>query len=72
VEVTGGWNVVLGGTKEIIGELTFNDAVDVGRMLNSQEYRRVNDRLLEEFVINYENKILRCTERFHEPRWFRL
>jgi hypothetical protein len=72
VEVTGGWNVLLGGVSDIIGELTFNDAVDVGRMLNSQEYRYVNQRLQDEFVTNYQNKILRCTERFDEPRWLRL
>ncbi len=72
LEVTGGWNVVLGGVNEIIGELTFKDPVDIGRMLNSQEFRRANLRLQEEFVMNYQNRILRCTERFDEPKWFRL
>ncbi len=72
LEVTGGWNVALGGVSEIVGELTFKDPVDIGRMLNSQEFRRANRRLQEEFVVNYQNRILRCTERFDEPRWFRL
>jgi hypothetical protein len=72
LEVTGGWNVVLGGLNETIGELTFKDPVDIGRMLNSQEFRRSNMRLQEEFVVNYQNRILRCTERFDEPKWFRL
>jgi len=72
LEVTGGWNVVLGGVSEIIGELTFKDPVDIGRMLNSQEFRRVSLTLQEEFAVNYQNRILRCTERFDEPRWFRL
>jgi hypothetical protein len=72
LEVTGGWNVTLGGVNEIIGELTFKDPIDIGRMLNSQEFRRTNQRLQDEFAVNYQNRILRCTERFDEPKWFRL
>ncbi len=72
VEVTGGWNVVFGGISEIIGELTFKDPVDIGRMLNRPEFRKPNLRLQDEFVTNYQNRILRCTERFDEPKWFRL
>jgi len=72
VEVTGGWNVILGGVSEIIGELTFKDPVDIGRMLSSEEFRRVTGRLQETFVEHYQNRILRCTERFDEPKWFRL
>jgi hypothetical protein len=72
LEITGGWNVALGGVNEIIGELTFKDPIDIGRMLNSQEFRRTNQRLQDEFAVNYQNRILRCTERFDEPKWFRL
>ncbi len=72
LEVTGGWNVVLGGVSEIIGELTFKDPYDIGRMLNSPEFRGATQRLQEEFVTNYQSRILRSTERFDEPRWFRL
>jgi hypothetical protein len=72
VEVTGGWSVVLGGVSAIMGELTFKDADDVGRMLHSREFRRVNLTLQDEFLVNYQNRILRCTERFDEPKWFRL
>ena len=72
VEITGGWNVLLGGVSEIIGELTFKDPVDIGRMLTSQEFRHAAGRLQEEFAVNYQNRIMRCTERFDEPRWFRL
>jgi hypothetical protein len=72
LEVTGGWNVALGGVSEIIGELTFKDPIDIGRMLNSQEFRRASGKLQEEFVMSYQNRILRCTERFDEPKWFRL
>ena len=64
--------MVLGGVSEIVGELTFKDPVDIGRMLNSPEFRRVALKLQDEFVINYQSRVLRCTERFDEPRWFRL
>jgi hypothetical protein len=69
---TEGWNVVLGGVSEIIGEFTFKDPVDIGRLLNNENFRRLNLMLKNELVINYQSRILRCTERFDEPRWFRL
>jgi hypothetical protein len=72
VEVTGGWNVTFGGVSEIIGELTFKDPVDIGRMLGSEDFRRVAEKLQEDLVTNYQNRILRCTERFEEHKWFRL
>jgi hypothetical protein len=71
-EITGGWNVVLGGVSEIIGEFTFKDPVDIGRLLNNEDFRRLNLKLKNELVINYHSRILRCTERFDEPRWFKL
>ncbi len=72
LEITGGWNVVLGGVSEIIAELTFKDPVDIGRMLASPEFRQISMKLQDEFTVNYRNRIMRCTERFDEPRWFRL
>ncbi len=72
LEVTGGWNVLFGGFSEIIAEFTFKDPVDIGRLLNNDDFRRVTLKLRNEFVINYKSRILRCTERFDEPRWFRL
>jgi hypothetical protein len=72
VEVTGGWNVVLGGISEIIAEFTVKDPVDIGRLLNNEEFRRITLQLRTDFVWNYQSRILRCTERFDEPKWFRL
>jgi hypothetical protein len=72
VELTGGWNVVLGGTSEIIAEFTFKDPVDIGRLLNNEDFRKAALRLRNEYAINYMSRILRCTERFDEPRWFKL
>ncbi|MBA4417689.1 MAG: hypothetical protein C0392_07235 [Syntrophus sp. (in: bacteria)] len=72
LEVTGGWNTVYGGFSEIIAELTFKDPVDIGRLLNNEDFRRITLKLKNEFAYNYMSRILRCTERFDEPRWFRL
>ena len=72
VEVTGGWNVILGGVSEIIAELTYKDPVDIGRLLNSEEFRKITLKLMNQYVLNYRSRILRCTERFDEPKWFRL
>lgn len=72
VEVTGGWNVILGGTSEIIAEFTFKDPVDIGRLLNNEDFRKITLKLRNSYVLNYKSRILRCTERFEEPRWFKL
>jgi hypothetical protein len=72
LDVTGGWNVVVGGVSEIIAELTFRDPVDIGRLLNNEDFRRLTLKLRTEYVTNYASRILRCTERFDEPKWFRL
>ncbi len=72
MEVTGGWNVILGGVSEIISEFTFKDPVDIGRLLNNEEFRKLNLKLKSAYVVNYASRVLRCTERFDEPKWFRL
>jgi hypothetical protein len=72
VEVTGGWNVVLGGSSEIVAEFTFKDPVDIGRLLNNEDFRKITLKLRNLYVRNYASRILRCTERFDEPKWFRL
>ena len=72
VDVTGGWNVVVGGWSEIIAEFTFKDPVDIGRLLNNEEFRKLTLKLRNKYARNYASRVLRCTERFDEPKWFRL
>ena len=72
VEVTGGWNVTFGGVSEIIAEFTVRDPVDIGRLLNNDDFRRITLGLRTDYVWNYQSRILRCTERFDEPKWFKL
>ena len=72
LEITGGWNVILGGFSEIIAEFTFQDPADIGRLLNNEDFRLVTLKLKSEYVTNYASRILRCTERFDEPKWFKL
>ncbi|OPX98892.1 MAG: hypothetical protein A4E60_02943 [Syntrophorhabdus sp. PtaB.Bin047] len=71
VEVTGGWNVLIGGISEIIAEFTFKDAMDVGRLLMNEDYRRITQKLRTEFAMNYTSRVMKSTERFDEPRWFK-
>lgn len=71
VEVTGGWNVLIGGMSEIIAEFTFKDAMDVGRLLMNEDYRRITQKLRTGYATNYASRVLRSTERFDEPRWFK-
>jgi hypothetical protein len=72
LEVTGGWNVLIGGASEIIGELTFKDPVDIGCLLNNGPFRNLTHLLQRDYVSNYSSRILRTTERFEEARWFQL
>ncbi len=72
VKVTGGWNVVLGGFSEIIAELTFADPIDIGRLLANEDFRKISLKLKNMYATNYMSRIIRCTERFDEPRWFKL
>jgi len=71
VKVTGGWNVVLGGFSEIIAEFTFTDPIDIGRLLANEDFRKITLKLKNKYAINYMSRIIRCTERFDEPRWFK-
>lgn len=72
LEVTGGWNVLIGGTSEIVGELTFKDPVDIGALLDNGAFRELTHVLQRDYVTNYTTRIMRTTERFDEPKWFRL
>jgi hypothetical protein len=72
LEVTNGWNVVFGGISNIIGELTLKSPVDVGRLLDDPIFREVTEKLRRKYVCNYATRILRTTERFEQPRWYRL
>ncbi len=72
VKLTGGWNVVLGGFSEIIAEFTFADPIDIGRLLANEDFRKISLRLKNEYATNYMSRIIRCTERFDEPRWFKV
>ena len=72
VEVTGGWNVLIGGVSEVVGELTFKDPMDIGALLENAAYRELTHTLRHDFVTNYASRILKTTERFDEHRWFVL
>jgi len=45
--------------------------MDVGRLLMNEDYRRVTQKLRNEFADNHTTRIMRSTERFDEPRWFK-
>lgn len=72
LEVTNSWDVLLGGFSQIAGELTFKSAVDIGRFLEDPTFRKIDQKLRQEYVYNYATRIIRTTERFDEPRWYRL
>ena len=72
MEVTGGFNVILGGVSDIIAEFTFRDPVAIGHLLANEDFRKLMLKLRTRYLRNYASRILRCTERFEEPKWFKL
>ncbi len=72
MELTGGWNVLIGGMSEIVSEFTFQDPVDIGALFDNPDYRGFTNRLKHDLIDNFTSRIMRTTERFDEPRWFAL
>jgi hypothetical protein len=72
VEFTREWSVLIGGTSEILLELSFEDPVDIGRFMGSEAYRDLSYKLSQFYTQNFKSRILRTTERFDEPKWFKL
>jgi hypothetical protein len=72
LEVTSGWKVVLGGKSHIVGELTLDSSVDIGRLLDDPVFHEMTEKLRRRHVCNYSTRIIRTTERFEKPRWYRL
>jgi hypothetical protein len=72
LEITGGWNVLVGGICEIIAELTFKSPVDIGRMFEDERYKRIAEKLQRNYVINHRTRIMRTTERYEQTKWYRL
>jgi hypothetical protein len=72
VEITGGWNVLVGGSCEVIAEFTFKTPVDIGRMFEDDRYKGVAETLQRNYVMNYMTRIMRTTERFEQTKWYRL
>ena len=72
LEVTSGWKVVLGGKSHIVGELTLESSVDIGRLLDDPVFHEMTGKLRRRHVCNYATRIIRTTERFEKPRWYRL
>ncbi|MBN1277986.1 MAG: hypothetical protein JXA35_10895 [Deltaproteobacteria bacterium] len=68
VYITGGWNVIIGGISEIIAEFTFKNPVDIGRLLDHDDYRNLTNILCNEYVSNYTSRIMRTTERYERAR----
>lgn len=72
VEFTREWDILIGGFSEILLELTFQDPIDIGRMMSSEIFREFAYKLSHDYGENFQNRVLRSTERFDKARWFRL
>lgn len=66
------WEVILGGVDEYVMEFTFKHPADIGMLLDNGDFLKRMHALRRDHVTNVKNLILRTTERYHEPQWFRL
>ncbi|PLX39766.1 MAG: hypothetical protein C0608_11355 [Deltaproteobacteria bacterium] len=72
VDFTREWNILIGGFSEVLLELTFKDPVDIGMFLGSEVFKELTHEMNQSCGENFNSKILKTTERFDKPRWFRL
>ncbi|NIA19170.1 MAG: hypothetical protein GWP07_01890 [Xanthomonadaceae bacterium] len=72
VELTQEWHMLYGGVADYLLEMTFQDPIDISRLLNSQQFRDMEKLVKKELIIDYSSRILRSTERFEKPRWITL
>jgi hypothetical protein len=73
LECDGRWNVLFfGGFSEIIAEFTFKDPIDIGRLLNNEDFRKVTLKLRSEFVINTRAGSFVARNGLMKPDGFRL
>ncbi|MBF0524308.1 MAG: hypothetical protein HQK56_04345 [Deltaproteobacteria bacterium] len=67
LEITGGWNVVLGDGPKIVSEFSAPDATSIGQLFDNDEFRRITKELKTKYVTNYFSRMLCPTERFGGP-----
>ncbi len=72
VELTQEWHMLYGGTADYLLEMTFQDPIDISRLLNNPQFRELEKLVKKELIIDYSSRILRSTERFEKPRWITL
>ena len=72
IDLTEIWNVLVGGSGDLVMEHTCQHPADIGILLDNGDFRKAMHTLQGEFAVNFKSLILRTTERYHEPQWFQL
>jgi hypothetical protein len=67
IRMTGGWQVVVGPGPYIVAEGTATSMVDIGKALDSDEYKRITKILNSRYVTDYSSRILAPTGRIELP-----
>jgi len=67
VEVTGGWNVILGSGPKIVAEFSAKDPSTIGELFEKEEFRRLTRKLRTQYVVHFSSRMLCPTERFGGP-----
>jgi DNA-binding Lrp family transcriptional regulator len=72
VDLTEEWHVLYGGVSDYIMEMTFQDPIDISRLMNNHHFRNLEKLVKQKMIENYSSRIMRSTERFDKPRWITL
>ena len=67
VEVSGGWNMVLGKGPKIIAESSAPNPSAIGALFENDRFRKLTRKLRTEYVVHYSSRMLCPTERFGGP-----
>ncbi len=67
IKMTGGWQVVVGPGPYIVAEGTATSIVNIAKALESDEYKRITNKLTSKYVTDYSSRILAPTGRLELP-----
>jgi hypothetical protein len=67
MKIIGGWQVLVGPGPYIVAEATARSIVDIAKVLESDEYKRITNHLTSTYVTDYSSRILAPTGRIELP-----
>lgn len=71
IKVTGGWRVIVGSGPYIVAENSAPSIVEIAKVIDSDDFRRINRKLKTTYITDYHSRILAPTGRIDVPYFMR-